>query len=206
MARKWTSTEERERFDELHRLYVTENRTLTEVSRILGIAQSTAFQRMARLGIPSTPDKKEIYIARKRTDICIPKRYTSELAEFLGIMLGDGKLSYYQAVVTLGSKELSYAEYVVSLIQRLFCAQPKIGFRRTGFKDVYIGSVDLTEWLRKEGLVYNKVLSQVNAPRRIFRQKKYMRRFLRGFFILMVQYINCVLVYRYPLLINQNHY
>ncbi len=182
MARKWTSSEEYEKFDELYRLYVTENHTLAEISNILGIAQSTAFQRMVRLGIPSTPDKKETYIARRRTDICIPKQYTSELAEFWGIMLGDGKLSYYQVVVTLGTKELSYAEYVVDLMQRLFGAQPKIGFRKTGFKDVYIGSVDLTEWLRKGGLVYNKVLSQVDAPHWIFRQEEYIQRFLRGFF------------------------
>ncbi|MDP2669161.1 MAG: LAGLIDADG family homing endonuclease [bacterium] len=43
-------------------------------------------------------------------------------------------------------------------------------------------SIALTEWLKKEGLVYNKVVSQVAVPKWIFSKKEYMANFLRGFF------------------------
>lgn len=181
MARRWTLTEEQAKYEELFRLYVTENKTLRDVANLLGLAESTAYERLVRLGIPSTPEKKERYPARRRSDVVIPQ-YCEDLAEFFGIMLGDGKLSYYQVVVTLGTKELSYAEHICDLMEKLFRVRPKIGLRSTGYRDVYIGSRDISEWLQREGLVYNKVLSQVDAPRWIFSNKKFKERFLRGFF------------------------
>mgnify|MGYP001608391498 FL=1 len=144
MARRWTAVEEKEKRDELYCLYVKANKTIAEIGLVLGIAEPTVFQRMMRLGIPSTPKKKITYIARKRSDIIIPRHRSKKLAEFFGIMLGDGKLSHYQVVVTLGTKELVYAEYVVDVIQDVFGAKPKIAFRKSGFKDVYLGSVDIT--------------------------------------------------------------
>ena len=138
---------------------------------------------MIRLGIPSAPEKKATYIAKRRTDITIPRKRSPQLAEFFGIMLGDGKLSHYQAVVNLGTKEFEYAEYICDVMRDLFGVRPKIAVRkRNSFKDVYIGSLDLTEWLQKEGLVFNKVLSQVDVPAWIFTKREYIIRFLRGFF------------------------
>lgn len=182
MAKKWTALERQKKFTELHYLYVEKNKTIGEISRTLGIAESTVFQQMQKLGIPSAPHRKPTSIAKKRNDVVLPKRHTRLLAEFFGIMLGDGKLSYYQVVVNLGTKEQAYAEYVVDLIASLFGAKPKIAFRKTGSKDVYLGSVDLTEWLRRRGLVYNKVASQVDAPRWIFTRREYTKCFVRGFF------------------------
>ena len=183
MARRWNKVEEKERRDELHRLYVVENRTMTEIAKLLDIGESTVFQRMVRLGIPSIPEKKETYIAKRRNDIVIPRKRSPQLAEFFGIMLGDGKLSHYQAVVNLGTKEFEYAEYICDVMRDLFGVRPKIAMRRkNGFKDVYLGSLDLTEWLQKEGMVFNKVLSQVDVPPWIFTKREYMIRFLRGFF------------------------
>lgn len=178
----WTTAEERKKYAQLHRLYIVENRTVGEISSVLGIAVQTVFQRMMRLGIPSAPERKEKYIAKRRGDITIPKRYSSHLAEFFGIMLGDGSLSHYQAVVTLGTKEQKYAEYVVRLMEKLFSVRPKIGIRKNGYKDVYLGSTELTAWLQQEGLVYNKVRAQVDIPRWICAEKLYTRHFLRGFF------------------------
>lgn len=183
MARRWTPDEEREKFLELRRLYVVENKTIAEIGHILGIAEQTVFQRMQRLGIASTPERKATYIARRRDDIVIPKRYTAKLAEFFGIMLGDGRLSPpYQIVVTLGTKELSYAQYIVGLISGMFGAKPKIGIRNDGYKDIYLGSTELVSWLHREGLVHNKVLYQVGVPKWVFRKREFMERFLRGFF------------------------
>lgn len=183
MARRWNTIEEKEKRDELHRLYVTENKTITEIARLLNIGKSTVFDRMVRLGISSAPEKKDTYIAKRRSDITIPQKRSPQLAEFFGIMLGDGNLSHYQVIVNLGTKESEYAGYVCDMVRDLFGVRPQMSVRkRNNFRDVYLGSADLTEWLRKEGLVFNKVLSQVDAPPWIFKKREYMIRFLRGFF------------------------
>ncbi len=182
MPRPWTNREKKIYFSELYKLYVIQNKTIGEIGKILDISEQTVFQRLRKLGIKSRPELKKNYLLKKRTDIKIPKKYSSELAEFFGIMLGDGKLSKYQVVVNLGIKEMVYADSIVNLIERIFNARPKIAIRKTGYKDVYLGSLDLTNWLKKEGLVYNKVLSQVDAPKWIFKQKEFMEGFIRGFF------------------------
>lgn len=182
MARRWTEVEAHKMRRELYNLYVRKNWTIREIGSILGIAESTVFQRLERLGIQSTPELKRTYAARRRSDITIPKHYSLRLAEFLGIMYGDGSLSYYQIIVTLGTKELDYANYVLDLMENLFGARPKIGIRKTGYRDVYIGSREISDWLKDQGLAYNKVRAQVDIPKWIFKKKKYMEGFTRGFF------------------------
>ena len=184
MPRKWTKKEEDFYRKELFDLYTAQNKTIGEIGEILGIAYQTVFDRMHRLNIPTTPQLKAKYLNR-RSDIIIPTSYSDELAEFFGVMLGDGGISHFQITVALGTKEISYAKYVVDLINKLFGAKPKIIFRTKNQKQhtvVYMGSVELREWLEKEGLVRNKVKKQVDVPEWIFSKKSYMERFLRGFF------------------------
>ncbi|MDP3770197.1 MAG: LAGLIDADG family homing endonuclease [bacterium] len=180
MAHRWNQIEEKEKRNELSRLYIKENKTIAEIARSLRIAESSVFQRMMRLGIASTPEKKTTYIAKRRTDVVLPSKRSPELAEFFGIMLGDGSLSHYQVVITLGTKERAYAEYICELMYKLFNVRPKIAVRKNQCKDVYIGSLDLTGWLQKEGLVFNKVKHQVDIPKWIFSDRSFMARALRG--------------------------
>ncbi len=176
MAKSWTAEEKLKKFNELKFLYVEKEMSIKQVGKLLGIAEQTVFKRLRYFGISSNPK------LRRRKDIIIPESYTPDLAEFFGIMLGDGRLSGSQVVVTLGTKELEYAEYVVELIRKVFGARPKIAIRKRGYKDVYLGSVDLTGWLRSEGLVYNKVLAQVDAPKWIFTNPRFIENFIKGFF------------------------
>jgi DNA-binding transcriptional regulator WhiA len=182
MPLRWTNKQEIFLKKQLEELYVKRNLTIAQIGQRLNIADQTVFQRLQRLGIPTNPKAKPSAIGKQRTDIRIPKSKNADLAEFIGIMLGDGKLSYFQVAVTLGSKEESYAQYVVELIWKIFNVRPKIAIRKNGFRDVYLGSVELTKWLREQGLVYNKVLFQVDVPRWIFKKPEFMKRFLRGFF------------------------
>lgn len=182
MPRRWTFTEERQKSAELRRLYVKENRTIGEIGHLLGVAEQTVFQRLGRLGIRTAPERKATYAARRRQDISVPERYTQKLAEFFGIMLGDGRLAPYQLVVTLGAKELSYAEHVCLLMKELFGIVGKIAVRRMGYRDVYLGSLTLVEWFKREGLVHNKVRSQVDIPKWVFSKRKFLSSFVRGFF------------------------
>lgn len=109
MARTWTLQEERTRREELLSLYVQKNKTIKEIGRILGIADSTVHDRLKRFNIPSLRHKKSGY-NNKRRDSTIPKNYSTELAEFVGILLGDGHLSATQVTVTLGTKEFAYVQ------------------------------------------------------------------------------------------------
>ncbi|MDP3963686.1 MAG: LAGLIDADG family homing endonuclease [bacterium] len=181
MPRKWTQAEAGGKYQELFQLYVTENKTIGDIGKMLGLSGSTVYDRLIRLGIPTLRTKKP-RCNNTRTDITLPERYSEDLAEFFGIMLGDGKLTKTQVMVTLGTKEMAYAEWICKLFQIIFSVRPKISFRKTGHKVVYFGSVTASRWLMNEGLVFNKVLLQVNAPRWIFRKRSYMVKFLRGFF------------------------
>ncbi len=181
MARRWNKKEEIARKAELDDLYIRQNKSIREVAKILKIAEQSVFSRLKRLGIKTCPTKKR-YHQNRRVDLVIPQNYSADLAEFFGIMLGDGNLSHFQTMVTLGNKELSYANYVKELMERIFKSHAKVVTRKTGYYDVYIGSVELTEWLQKEGLVFNKVKEQVGMPTWIVGQKEFMQRFLRGFF------------------------
>jgi len=182
MAQRWTPAEERQKYAELERLYVRDNKTIFDIAKVLHIAPQTVFQRLQRLGITTTPSLKVSYAARRRGDIVIPDIKTEKLAEFFGIMFGDGHLAPYQVMVTLGTKEILYVQYVSRLLRYLFGVTPKIGIRRNGYRDVYIGSVDLVEWLKGEGLVHNKVALQVCLPNWLFTKKEFLIGFLRGFF------------------------
>ena len=68
------------------------------------------------------------------------------------------------------------------LIEKIFKTKVKISLRKGGYRDVYMGSVDTTSWLLKQGLVHNKVESQVDVPLWIFSKDHFIKSFLRGFF------------------------
>lgn len=182
MAKKWTIPEERAKRRELRRLYVKQNKTITEIAGILDLAESGVYDRLLRLGIPSLRHKKQRFNNRN-FHIFVPKIFSPQLAEFLGIMLGDGHLTPTQVCVTLGNKEQQYAEYVSVLMEHLFKVKPKIMVSNQGCAIVYIGSTVLVRWLFKDfGLVYNKVKSQVDVPKLCFSKAIFMRMSVRGFF------------------------
>jgi len=180
MARRWTDAEEQQYREELLELYVRQNMTIGEIAKIIGVNQGSVFKRMNRLGIASHPELKPTYLNTLK-EIRIPD-YNEKVAEFFGIMLGDGHVSHFQTRVTLGTKELSYVVYVARLMGILFKTPASISVRADGYRDVYIGSVRLTAWLTQEGLVSNKVACQVDVPPWLFGRAEFMRGFLRGFF------------------------
>lgn len=180
MARRWTKDEEAIYRKELYSLYVTQNKSIGEIGKELNIPYQTVFDRIRRLGIKTTPEKKLRY-QNRRNDIQLPKQ-SIQLAEFFGIMLGDGHISHFQTIVTLGTKELPYVQYVQKLMQELFKVKATISVKKSGYRDVYIGSTLITKWLKEQGLVENKVAAQVGVPKWIMSDKKYMEAFARGFF------------------------
>lgn len=180
MPARWTKEVELVKFNELHDLYVNQNKTIFEISKILNIKYQSVYDRLLRLNIkPNRSAKKGKNCVSIATIPCI---HTRSLAEFFGIMLGDGCLTPNQITVTLGNKELDYVKYVSSLITKLFNIVPKILIRPKGYYVVYFGSVKVVRWLQSNGLVFNKVKYQVKAPEWIFKKCFLMEGFLKGFF------------------------
>jgi intein/homing endonuclease len=182
MARRWTIQEEVGKLVELTELYVRQNKTIGEIAAILGIAYQSVYDRLIRLGIPTTPKSKASHAARLRSDIIIPTERSPELAEFFGIMLGDGHVAPYQVMVTLGTKELAYARHISDLMHLLFGVAGTIFTSKRGYHTVYIGSRELVLWLKSEGLANSKVRAQVGVPTWVYEKPEYMVGFLRGFF------------------------
>jgi len=94
MPRKWTKAEEKIERRELEKFYVRENKTIAEVAEILGIKESTVFDRMLRLGVESRRELKPGF-NNKRRGILLPD-FSDKLAEFTGTMLGDGHIAKRQ--------------------------------------------------------------------------------------------------------------
>jgi DNA-binding transcriptional regulator WhiA len=180
VARKWNKKERKINKDLLIKLYVKENKTIKEIGLSLGVSEKTIYKRLKTFKIKIIKFKKLNY-CNKRNNIKIPK-YSVELAEFFGVMLGDGHVSHFQVVVSLGNKEENYAKYVKSLLKKIFKTNVRISVRSGGYRDIYLGSVEITSWLLKQGLVFNKVKSQVDVPNWIFTKKSYCKTFIRGFF------------------------
>ncbi len=181
MARRWTIAEENMYRAELTRLYVVENKTISDIGKILNLKSATVYDRLVRLQIPPSRQRKK-HVNNKRSDVWIPTARSHKLAELFGIMLGDGHVSHFQVTVTLGTKEAAYARYVRLLVKKTFGGTPRITTSSRGHKTVYLGSTEVTEWLKTEGLVGNKVAAQVDVPRWIYEDAQYMSGFLRGFF------------------------
>lgn len=178
MPKRWTHQQEKEKYRELKKLYVVKNLTISEVAKILGIRQSTVYDRLLRLKIKPEPSRKARFLNQKK--IILPS-YSEELAELVGILLGDGGLSKTQVFVHLGNKEFRYVEYVINLFNKIFGISPKFLKRKSGQHVVYFGSVKTVRFLKDMGLVENKVAVQVGIPKWIFEKDNYGKCFLRGF-------------------------
>lgn len=113
----------------------------------------------------------------------LPSRTTIELAEFIGIMLGDGNLSKFQASITLNTiADKDYIKFVEKLGIKLFSDKPTITDKKDCHAtDVRFSGIKLVEYLVRHGLqTGNKVKNQVGVPKWISGQKQYKISCLRG--------------------------
>ena len=111
---------------------------------------------------------------------------SSQLAEFIGILLGDGNIrSNYQIAISFnGEKDRSYALYIKKLIKKLFGIFSTLRLRKEKNRaDIVASGRNLVEFLQKSGIKKgNKVFNQINVPDWIFRNKKYQAACVRGLF------------------------
>lgn len=112
--------------------------------------------------------------------------FSEKLAEFVGIMLGDGGITQYQLKITLDSqKEKEYGRFVVSLVKNLFNVPASACYRK---KESTVNFVISRRALvlfcvKKLGLIIgNKIKQQVDIPEWVKKNKTYSIACLRGLF------------------------
>ncbi len=115
-------------------------------------------------------------------DIFTPER-SGELAEFVGIVLGDGGITDRQLKITVDSeKDAEYIPFITNLIVRLFKLTPSLRLRvpRRAI-DIVVSKTKLSTFLNSIGLRSgNKTLQQVDIPDWIKENTEYSTSCIRG--------------------------
>jgi hypothetical protein len=119
------------------------------------------------------------FVARKVS----PPSFSNDLAEFVGILLGDGGLSNYQVTITLNkSDDHEYTDYVARLTKKLFNVPLTIRERKEKNVNVIVVSrALLVKFLQSIGLkVGNKVINQVTVPKWILADQDFKKKCAKG--------------------------
>jgi hypothetical protein len=105
-----------------------------------------------------------------------------KLAEFIGIMLGDGGITDYTVKITLSSLERQYSEYILKLIKYLFHTEAKITRRKESKAvDILVQRKQLVDFCREIGLcIGNKIKQQVDIPLWIKGNQEFTKVCIRG--------------------------
>jgi hypothetical protein len=125
------------------------------------------------------PEKYPHIIVEKK--IRIPE-ISKDLAEFIGIMIGDGQLTKYQIGISLNTRDDSkYIQYVSNLIKRLFGVSLFIRNREGNCTVIKVSSTCLVRYLNLLGLpIGNKIENNIDIPNWIFNKKEFMKGCIRG--------------------------
>lgn len=112
--------------------------------------------------------------------VSLPK-HNSDLAEFIGICLGDGCASRFQVTVFLNSiADKEYILYVIRLIQKLFPGATTSVFKRKNYNmvDIKINSVIVSNFMKKNGIISNAKF----VPNWILQRPAHIKSCIRGLF------------------------
>jgi DNA-binding transcriptional regulator WhiA len=111
----------------------------------------------------------------------IPDKSSVKLAEFFGIMLGDGCCSSNQITISGGTIDGSYiSEYIPNLVMKLF--NRKVNFRKIALEslDCLLHSVDVSSMLRSMGFSSPKIDCKI--PNYYFNNEQLLKACIRGLF------------------------
>lgn len=143
-----------------------------------------------------TGKNKPNIIANIRKPVRKPGK-SKKLAEFIGILLGDGGITPMQITVTLHCRDdKEYIQYVAELMRNLFRVEPSISMRkRDQGSTILISRSNLVDYLvRSLGMkTGNKVAQQVDVPKWVKQNNAYLKACIRGLF----DTDGCVVKHRY---------
>lgn len=117
-------------------------------------------------------------------DIQVPKK-SEKLAEFFGIIFGDGHLSEYQVSISTNSMtDSEHALFAQKLIKELFGVEASFKIKKNeNVINVVASSKKLVRFLNKNGMpIGNKIENNLAVPSWVKRKDLYKKAFLRGLF------------------------
>lgn len=121
---------------------------------------------------------------------------SADLAEFIGIMMGDGGVSRYQICITLHHKDdLAYSKFVARLAEKVFGIAPSIYHDiKSSVNNIVISRSGLVKYLNSLGLpVGNKIRQGLDIPKWIKENREYSIACLRG----LVDTDGCIFTHTY---------
>lgn len=173
-------------------------RKLPEFWHIKKAAQKGARRRMELYGNFGTPEGRRLgglrsikintsnkNFAFKRLKTITKPKKSPLLAEFMGIIIGDGHLSNYQVLVTTNSKtDKEHALFIQKLIWKLFSASSTAKEKPDkNAVNIVVSSKALVNFLNFLGMpIGNKIINRVMIPSWIMKNNKNQKAFLRGLF------------------------
>lgn len=109
-------------------------------------------------------------------------RKSSDLAEFIGIMLGDGNLWENRVKIAFNKNDLRYIGYVRNLFEKIFGILPRIEHsKKLNGSFLVCNNKILTNKLLALGLKRgNKINNSIIIPRWIKENKNYSKRCIKG--------------------------
>lgn len=109
-------------------------------------------------------------------------RQSVKLAEFIGIVLGDGNIGSHHISIYQGKENKEYVYFIQRLINGLFKYEAKIH----NYKNIFLilcSGVNLVEFLERIGLKRgNKIKNQVDMPQWIKENLQFRKACIRGLF------------------------
>lgn len=116
------------------------------------------------------------------------------LAEFVGVMIGDGGISRHQITITLHRyDDYLYSLFLKKMIKKLFGLLPS-EILDGNVRRLYISRTNLVDFCKKIGLkIGNKIRQNVDIPAWIYKKKSFEKACLRG----LIDTDGCVGIHRY---------
>src|SRR3989338_5038884 len=111
--------------------------------------------------------------------------HSTDLAELLGILAGDGHVDTYKVTMTTNSNtDLEHARHTSILFKKLFHVDAPIKFKKAkNACMVVVSSRAICDFLVKNGMIRgNKVKLQLSVPPWVRSRRNYRLAFLRGIF------------------------
>lgn len=142
-------------------------------------------------------------LPNKTLSFKVPRK-SEGLAEFAGIMLGDGGISKYQITITLHDKDdFQYSIFVAKLMEELFGVKPSVYHdKKDSVNTLAISRVNLVKFLKDEvGLkVGNKIRQKADIPKWIKQNNRFCGACMRG----LMDTDGCLVINKYK--VNNKEY
>lgn len=137
---------------------------------------------------------RQLGVAVRKT--IIQPLLSADLAEWIGLVLGDGSITRYQVTISFHlALDAAYAEHVARLAAKLFGLRPSRSIDKgDNALSLVFSSAELVEQLERLGLKRgDKVRNQVDLPSWVWERQEYQIACLRG----LIDTDGCVYRHRY---------